>query len=98
MKTFVCLAVIVVSNAVGNALLSHGMGQVGEIASYSPLELFASGVAAMANPWVLAGALLLITFFVTHAIVLSWADLSYVLITTAFGYVAVALIGWLLLV
>ena len=51
----------------------------------------------MANPWVLAGIALLIVFFVTHAIVLSWADLSYVLLTTAFGYVAVALLGWLAL-
>jgi len=96
-KTLVCLVVIVASNALGNVLLSHGMGQVGEIASYSPVELFTSGVQAMANPSVLAGVVLLIVFFVTHAIVLSWADLSYVLLTTAIGYVVVALLGWLAL-
>ena len=36
MKTLICLIIIVATNALGNVLLSRGMGQVGEIASYSP--------------------------------------------------------------
>lgn len=96
-KTSVALAVIVLSNALGNILLGRGMREVGDISSYSPVDLFTSGVAAMANPWVLGGVALLIVFFVTHALVLSWADLSYVLLVTAIGYVLVALLSYLLL-
>lgn len=93
-KTSVALAVIVLSNALGNILLGRGMREVGDISSYSPVDLFTSGVAAMANPWVLGGVALLIVFFVTHALVLSWADLSYVLLVTAIGYVLVAALSY----
>ncbi len=93
MTTWALLAVVVVANALGNIALGHGMRQVGEIASYSPLELVASGLAAMTNPWVLCGVVLLLAFFVAHAVVLNWADLSYVLLVTSIGYVLVALLS-----
>jgi drug/metabolite transporter (DMT)-like permease len=94
LKTRICLLIIIVSNAVGNVLLSYGMRQVGSIASYSPLELVRGGVRAAANPYVLAGVGLLLVFFLTHMIVLSWADLSYVLLITSIGYVLVAVLSW----
>ena len=97
MKTTAFLLIIIVANALGNIVLGHGMGQVGSVASYSPAELICSGLQAMTNPWVLAGVGLLLLFFVAHAIVLSWADLSYVLLVTAIGYVLVAVLSWVLL-
>lgn len=97
MKTNLCLAIIVVANALGNLMLGYGMRQVGDISSYSPIALVRSGLGAMANPWVLGGVVLLTVFFVTHAIVLSWADLSYVLLVTAIGYGLVALLSWAVL-
>ena len=97
MKTHVCLAIIVIANALGNLMLGYGMRQVGDISSYSPAALVVSGLTAMANPWVLGGVVLLTVFFVTHAIVLSWADLSYVLLVTAIGYGLVALLSWAVL-
>ena len=58
-----------------------------------PLEL----IAAVFHPWIAAGILLLICFFACYLTALSWADLTYVLPTTAFGYVIIALLGrfWL---
>ena len=97
MKTNVCLAIIVLANAFGNVLLGFGMRQVGDISSYSPLVLVSSGLAAMANPWVLGGVALLLVFFIAHAIVLSWADLSYVLLVTSIGYGLVAALSWIFL-
>jgi uncharacterized membrane protein len=94
MKTNLCLAIVIVANALGNLMLGYGMRQVGDISSYSPLALVTSGIAAMANPWVLGGVVLLTVFFAAHAIVLSWADLSYVLLVTAIGYGLVALLSW----
>jgi drug/metabolite transporter (DMT)-like permease len=90
LKTRICLLIIIVANAVGNLLLAYGMRRVGSIASYSPLELVSAGLRAMTDGWVLAGVLLLLVFFVAHGLVLSWADLSYVLLVTAIGYVLVA--------
>ncbi len=97
MKTAVCLLVVVLANAAGNVSLSYGMRQVGSIASYSPLGLVASGVRAMTNPWVAAGVVLLLVFFLAHMILLSWADLSYVLPVTAAGYILVTLLSWSIL-
>lgn len=94
MKTRVCLFIIIVANALGNALLSRGVRQVGSIASYSPLELAVSAFRAAANPYVLAGVGCLVVFFAAHMIVLSWADLSYVLPMTSVGYVVVAVLSW----
>lgn len=94
MKTRVCLLIIIVANALGNVLLSYGMHQVGSIASYSPLALVRSALRAAANPFVLAGVGFLIVFFVAHMIVLSWADLSYVLPMTSVGYILVTVLSW----
>src|SRR5574341_727793 len=70
------------------------MQQVGSIASYDPLKLVVSSLRALTNPYVLAGVGLLMIFFLAHMIVLSWADLSYVLPMTAVGYVLVTFLGW----
>ena len=94
MKTRISLLIIIVANAVGNVLLSRGMRQVGSIASYSPLELVAGGLRAATNPYVLAGVGFLIVFFVAHMVVLSWADLSYVLPMTSVGYIVVTALSW----
>jgi drug/metabolite transporter (DMT)-like permease len=93
LKTRICLLIVIVANAVGNLLLAYGMRRVGSIASYSPVELIRAGLQAMTEGWVLAGVLLLLVFFVAHALVLSWADLSYVLLVTAVGYVLVAVLS-----
>ena len=97
MKTAYLLLIVVTANAAGNIVLAHGMRQVGSIASYSPLEMVGGGLSALVNPWVMAGVGLLLIFFIAHALVLSRADLSYVLLVTSIGYVLVALLGWLVL-
>ena len=69
MRTHALLLLIVVTNAVGNVVLGYGMRQVGNIATYSPLDLVSAGVAAMRNPWVLAGVALNGFFFAVFAMV-----------------------------
>jgi drug/metabolite transporter (DMT)-like permease len=79
--------------AVGDTLLSHGMAQVGTVDLHHLGLLF----AALKNLWVDAGICLLIGFFASYLTALSWADLTFVLPSTAFGYVVVALLSrfWL---
>ena len=96
-RTATLLAVVVVSNAVGNVALAYGMREVGDISAYSPASLLASGVAAFANPWVALGTGLLVLFFAAHTLLLSWVDLSYVLLVTSCGYALVAALGALLM-
>ncbi len=94
MKTAYLLLIVIVTNAAGNIVLGYGMRQVGDIASYSPLAMAQGGLRAFINPWVMAGVVLLLIFFIAHALVLSRADLSYVLLVTSIGYVLVAVLGW----
>ncbi|MDE0623467.1 MAG: hypothetical protein OXH83_17525 [Bryobacterales bacterium] len=96
-KTRILLAIVIVSNSIGNVVLSYGMRAVGDISSYSPASLVSSAIAAFANPWVLLGTTLLVLFFAAHTLLLTWADLSYVLLVTSCGYALVAALGAIIL-
>ena len=80
---YLVLLAIVVCSTLGDFLIKIGMNQVGDIHLTQPLML----IKALFNPWVAAGTLVLIGFFVAFTISLSWADLSYVMPATALGYV-----------
>ena len=88
-RKYLVLAGVTVFAPAGDSMLSYGMKQVGRI---SPNHLLAV-VAAVLNPWVAAGILLLLAFIILNMTALSWADLTYVLPATSFGYVLVALIA-----
>jgi drug/metabolite transporter (DMT)-like permease len=79
--------------ASGDSMLSQGMKQVGEIS----IHHLQSVIFAILNPWVAVGIILLLGFFATYTTALSWADLTYVLPASSFGYVLVALVARFLL-
>ena len=54
-------------------------------------------LSAIFNPFVLFGIVLLISWLLTRMAMLSWADLTYVLPVTAFGYVVSAALGGIFL-
>jgi drug/metabolite transporter (DMT)-like permease len=88
-KSWVCAAVVVASNVLGNFFLKAGMPA--ELAT--PLEY----ITVLFRPMVALGVLLLILWLASRMALLSWADLSYVLPVTSVGYVLVALSGRVLL-
>ena len=84
-KTWICAAVVVLSNVCGNFFMKRGMPARLD----TPLDY----IAALFQPWVSLGVLLLILWLLSRMALLSWADLSYVLPVTSVGYVLVALAG-----
>ncbi len=86
---YLVLSGVTVFAASGDSMLSHGMQETGGI-SFHHLTLV---IAALLNPWVAIGVLLLLGFFATYMIALSWADLTYVMPATSMGYVLLALIA-----
>jgi len=88
-KTQILVALVVVTNVLGNVFLSLGMHQVGRIVSFSPMEY----LRALANPSAVVGILILIVWMLSDLALLSRADLSFVLPVTASAYVLVALVG-----
>jgi uncharacterized membrane protein len=92
-QRYLILLAVMLTASVGDTLLSHGMTQVGPV-TLAHLGLL---LAAIRNPWVFTGILCLLGFFASYLTALSWADLTFVLPSTAFGYVVVALLArvWL---
>jgi len=92
-KTRILTTIVVLTNVLGNSLLSRGMRSVGALLTLSPLPY----VQALFNPWVAVGVSLLIVWLLSHMALLSWADLSYVLPVTSIAYVLAAVVGRLFL-
>jgi len=88
-KRYLILLAVLLTASVGDTLLFHGMKQVGPV-SLAHLGLL---LHALRNPWVVVGILCLLGFFASYLTALSWADLTFVLPSTAFGYIVVALLA-----
>jgi len=90
---YAILATIMLSASIGDSFLKRGMDQVGAV------NLHHLGLLwhALFNPYIDIGIVLLVGFFATYTTALSWADLTFVMPATAFGYVVIALMGryWL---
>ncbi len=89
LKTRILTVIVVLTQVLGDYFLSRGLHQVGSLVGRPPLAF----IAAFLNPWVALGVGLLILWLFSHMVLLSWADLSYVLPVTSIGYVLVALTG-----
>ena len=92
-RQYLILGLVAVSAPLGDSCLSRGMAAMPAITLAHPASL----VAAVFTPWIALGIALLIGFFASYLTALSWADLTFVLPATAFGYVIIALLArfWL---
>jgi drug/metabolite transporter (DMT)-like permease len=92
-QRYIVLLAVMLTASVGDTLLSHGMAQIGPVDFHHLDRLW----HALFNPFVASGIVLLIGFFACYMTALSWADLTFVMPATAFGYVVVALLSrfWL---
>ena len=89
LKTRILTVIVVLTQVVGDNFLSFGLRRGGSLVGRPPLDF----ILALASPWVALGVALLILWLFSHMVLLSWADLSYVLPVTSIGYVLVALTG-----
>jgi drug/metabolite transporter (DMT)-like permease len=87
-KTRLFAAIVILSNTLGNFFIARGMRGLA-VPADSALHM----VLAIFTPWVALGIALLILWLLSRMVLLSWADLSYVLPVTSLGYVANALMG-----
>jgi drug/metabolite transporter (DMT)-like permease len=92
-QRYLILLAVMLTASVGDTLLSRGMAQIGPVDLHHLPLLW----HALFNPFIASGIVLLIGFFACYMSALSWADLTFVMPATAFGYVVVALLSrfWL---
>lgn len=88
-RKYLVLFAVAIFAACGDVCLARGMRDFGAVTSANWQRL----LTALADPWVIAGIVLLILFFCTYLTALSWADLTYVLPATAVSYVLMAALG-----
>lgn len=93
LKTFLLILLITIFGPVGNLLLSKGMKSLEIIVTWSPGELARFIALALKSEFVWLGITSLLIFFMAYALVLSWADYSYVQPISAFAYGTAALLG-----
>jgi drug/metabolite transporter (DMT)-like permease len=66
---------------------------VGTLEMQDPASVFHFFVRAFASGTVWLGVILLLAFFISYTLVLSWADFSFVQPASSLSYVIVALLG-----
>ena len=87
MKTAAVLFLAIAFQALGNVFLSLGMKAVKAAGSTGIVHLVLIALQAAGSPAIWLGTIFSITFFLLYSAALSWADLSFVLPATSFGYV-----------
>jgi drug/metabolite transporter (DMT)-like permease len=90
---YVLLALIVIGSTLGDVYVAKGMKQIGEIS----VERWRDLLLAPLHPYVALGVALLAMFYFSYLASLSWADLSYIMPATTFGYVLTALLAHFML-
>jgi len=91
MRTFLFLAIVVLSGTGGDIAATHAMKQIGEVKNFAPRALLGVLRRVLQSGWMwLAIALMALAFFSLLAL-LSWAEVSFVVPATALNYVVGAL-------
>ena len=91
MKTVLLLALLSLCGALGDVSLAKGMKQVGALPTLRLRALLVLGRKMARNGAVLLGLLSLIAAFLTFVVLLSWADLSFIVPATSLHFVLATL-------
>jgi drug/metabolite transporter (DMT)-like permease len=92
-KTAILIVLIVIFGPLGNLLLGKGMKSLGPGVTWIPSESGHFLGLVLRSELVWLGIASLLVFFVAYALVLSWADYSYVQPISAFAYGMAAVLG-----
>ena len=85
-KTALFIAIIVIAGQLGDLSLSVGMKTVGEVKSFTPLNVFRFLSRAVRVKWLWIGIGLMAIAFFSLLALLSWANVSLVVPATAASY------------
>ncbi|MBL8150068.1 MAG: EamA family transporter [Blastocatellia bacterium] len=104
MRLTLIVVIAVLVQALGNVLLGKGIKQVTSnlniavTLDYIFLEKCLAVITlTLSNPSFIFGLVLLIAFFILNLVLLSKADLSYVMPVTSFSYVLIAVLAFFIL-
>lgn len=91
-RTLILILLMVGCNATGDVFLKRGMRDIGEVA-LRPSALASAFTHTVTSGTIWVGIGFLLSAFLVYLMLLSWADYSYVLPASSFGYAVVATFG-----
>ena len=94
-KTLLFVVLMVVASSAGDIFLKQGMGQIDVQLNAASLGSAFLQTAVSGRIWV--GIVCVLASFIFYLMLMSWADYSYVMPVSSFGYALVALLGVLVL-
>jgi len=92
-KTLLVSFIVIATNVVGNYALKRGLDEVGKVTSWYPLPY----IHTLVHPWVAVGVIFMFVWLVSRLVLLSWADLTYVLPVTSLSFALSAVAGFVYL-
>lgn len=91
MRTFLFLAIVVLSGTGGDIAVTHAMKRIGEVKNFAPRALLGVLRRVLKSGWMWLGIALMALAFFSLLALLSWAEVSFVVPATAANYIAGAL-------
>lgn len=91
MRTFLFLAIVVLSGTGGDIAVTHAMKQIGEVKSFALQALLAVLGRVLQSGWMWLGIAQMTLAFFSLLALLSWAEVSFVVPATAANYIVGAL-------
>jgi drug/metabolite transporter (DMT)-like permease len=91
------ILISIILGPLGNVFLGKGMKGVGSVASARIPELLHIAPRVLSSGYIWLGIACLLGFFVTHMLLLTWADYSYVQPATSLSYLTISVLSYFLL-
>ena len=91
MRTFLFLTIIVVVGTGGEIAWTHGMKRIGEVKDFRPRALLGIFHRVVTSGWIWLGLALGALAFFCLLVLLSWAQVSFVVPATGANYIVGAL-------
>jgi len=87
MRTFLFLAIVVLSGTGGEIAATHAMKRIGEVKNFAPRALLGVLRRVFQSGWMWLGIALMALAFFSLLALLSWAEVSFVVPATAANYI-----------
>jgi drug/metabolite transporter (DMT)-like permease len=91
------ILISIILGPLGNVFLGKAMKSVGPVSLTGILDVVPLASRVIASGYIWLGVACLLGFFVTHMLLLTWADYSYVQPATSLSYLSITLLSYLLL-
>ena len=97
LKTIPLILISIVLGPLGNVFLGKGMKGVGSVTATTLSDLPPVAARVLTSGYIWLGIACLLTFFIVHMLLLTWADYSYVQPATSLSYFFITVLSYFVL-